>query len=75
MNELISTIMKYLAAFLTLFSVSLTTTKAEYITISDSFFLDCLIYNFPSCINGNQLDTICASSINDTSLFIGNPSI
>lgn len=67
--------MKYLITFLTLFSFSLKTTKAQYITISDSFFLDCLIYNFPTCITGNQLDTICAGSINDTALFIGNPSI
>lgn len=36
--------------------------KAQYVTIPDANFVAYLNSNFPSCMNGNQLDTICSAS-------------
>jgi Leucine-rich repeat (LRR) protein len=40
--------------------------SAQYVTIPDPYFVTYLQNNYPSCMNGNQLDTTCWVIINET---------
>jgi uncharacterized repeat protein (TIGR01451 family) len=42
--------------------------KAQWVTIPDSNFVTRLTQLYPSCMNGNQMDTTCAGIVNATSL-------
>ncbi|MEI6522799.1 MAG: T9SS type A sorting domain-containing protein [Bacteroidota bacterium] len=42
--------------------------KAQWVTIPDPNFVTYLQANYPSCMNGNQMDTTCAGIVNATSL-------
>jgi hypothetical protein len=44
--------------------------KAQWVTIPDANFVTWLNTNYPSCMNGNQMDTTCAGIVNATSLNI-----
>jgi uncharacterized repeat protein (TIGR01451 family) len=45
--------------------------KAQWVTIPDANFVTKLTQFFPSCMNGNQMDTTCAGIVNATSLNVG----
>jgi uncharacterized repeat protein (TIGR01451 family) len=49
--------------------------NAQYVTIPDTVFAQWLTNNYPTCMNGNQLDTTCAAVLADTMLTINNPAI
>jgi len=38
--------------------------KAQWVTIPDANFVTKLTQLFPSCMNGNQMDTTCAGIVN-----------
>lgn len=40
--------------------------KAQWVTIPDANFVTKLTQLFPSCMNGNQMDTTCAAVVNAT---------
>jgi uncharacterized repeat protein (TIGR01451 family) len=42
--------------------------KAQWVTIPDSNFVNKLTQLYPSCMNGNQMDTTCAGIVNATNL-------
>jgi len=46
--------------------LSINTANSQYVTISDPGFLDYLQTNHSNCMNGNQMDTTCASILNIT---------
>ena len=48
---------------LILFSVTLC--KAQWVTIPDANFVAWLETNYPSCMNGNQMNTSCSAIVND----------
>lgn len=52
------------------FIFSFSFSKAQWVTIPDANFVSILQALYPSCMNGNLLDTICASNSNVTSMII-----
>lgn len=60
---------------LLLITVSINLKAQTYVTIPDSYFVTWLQTNFPSCMNGNQMDITCAGIQNDTSVNVYNKSI
>ncbi len=62
--------MKNLVTFLLIANlVSINSSKAQYVTIPDTNFVNWLNINFPSCMNGNQMDTTCSAILNTTSIW------
>jgi hypothetical protein len=55
------TITRYAILYLSLFILQVETSKAQFVTIPDTSFASWISQQFPSCINGNQLDTTCSS--------------
>jgi uncharacterized repeat protein (TIGR01451 family) len=49
--------------------------QAQYVTIPDANFVTKLTQLFPSCMNGNQMDTTCAAILNTTILYIESSNI
>ena len=49
--------------------------KAQYVTIPDPQFVSYLQAHFPTCMNGNQMDTTCAGIISFTYMNCQNNSI
>jgi uncharacterized repeat protein (TIGR01451 family) len=49
--------------------------KAQWVTIPDPNFVTKLQQLFPSCMNGNQMDTTCAGIVNATSLNVQGSNI
>jgi len=49
--------------------------KAQWVTIPDPNFVTKLQQLFPSCMNGNQMDTTCAGIVNATSLIVNSSNI
>ncbi len=49
--------------------------KAQWVTIPDPNFVTKLQQLFPSCMNGNQMDTTCAEIVNATYLGVQNSFI
>ncbi|HLP22094.1 MAG TPA: leucine-rich repeat domain-containing protein, partial [Chitinophagales bacterium] len=49
---------------LILFTLLLSSTRAQYVTIPDANFVQYLTSTFPQCMNGNMLDTTCTDVIN-----------
>jgi hypothetical protein len=50
-------------------------TQAQWVTIPDTNFVTKLTQLFPSCMNGNQMDTTCSQILNATSLNVSSSSI
>ena len=44
--------------------------KAQWVTIPDPNFVTWLTNNYPSCMNGNQLDTTCAEITNEDTVIV-----
>ena len=63
----------YLIAIMILFHLA--PAKAQWVTIPDANFANKLQQLFPSCMNGNQMDTTCPQILNATSLNIRNSNI
>lgn len=42
--------------------------KAQWVTIPDSNFVNFLTDNYPSCMNGNLMDTTCSAVVNATTV-------
>lgn len=65
---------KVLFLLLVLYS-QLFTAKAQYVTIPDANFVTKLTQLFPSCMNGNQMDTTCFMIVNATTVDVANSGI
>jgi uncharacterized repeat protein (TIGR01451 family) len=48
--------------------LSLVSAKAQWVTIPDANFVTKLQQLYPSCMNGNLMDTTCSEIVNETSL-------
>ncbi len=64
---------KIFTTFLIVFSV--TFCKAQWVTIPDTNFVSYLQLLYPSCMNGNLLDTTCVQIINETSVTCNGDNI
>ena len=53
---------KYIFLFF-IFCLQLVPAKAQWVTIPDANFANTLQQFIPSCMNGNQMDTICAQNV------------
>jgi uncharacterized repeat protein (TIGR01451 family) len=67
--------MKKLTCFVFILSIQFITAKAQYVTIPDAAFVTKLTQLYPSCMNGNQLDTTCSLIVNETEVYISNTNI
>jgi len=66
---------KLLLSIFILFCLQFAPAKAQWVTIPDANFATKLQQLFPSCMNGNQMDTTCSQIVNATSLNINNSNI
>ena len=66
---------KLLLSFLILFCLHFTPAKAQWVTIPDANFVAKLTQLYPSCMNGNQMDTTCPLIVNETLLSINASGI
>jgi hypothetical protein len=66
---------KLLLSFLILFCLQFAPAKAQWVTIPDTNFVNKLTQLYPSCMNGNQMDTTCSEIVNETSLIVNNSNI
>jgi uncharacterized repeat protein (TIGR01451 family) len=66
---------KILLSFLILFCLQLAPANAQWVTIPDAGFATKLQQLFPSCMNGNQMDTTCSLILNTTQLTVNNSNI
>jgi fimbrial isopeptide formation D2 family protein len=64
--------MKKLINLFFIFCLQLVPAKAQWVTIPDNNFVNKLTQLYPSCMNGNQLDTTCTPLTNEDSLQIEN---
>jgi len=67
--------MKKLFLLLFILCFQIIPVKAQYVTIPDANFVTKLTQLFPSCMNGNQMDTTCAAILNTTILYIESSNI
>jgi uncharacterized repeat protein (TIGR01451 family) len=58
-----------------IFCLQLVPAKAQWVTIPDANFAAKLQQLYPSCMNGNQMDTTCALIVNATTLNVNNSNI
>jgi hypothetical protein len=58
----------FLLVIIALIGLSFNATKAQFVTIPDGNFVTWLNTNYPSCMNGNQMDTTCAQIIYEDSI-------
>lgn len=49
--------------------------KAQWVTIPDSNFVNFLTDNYPSCMNGNLMDTTCSAVVNETDVNCSSKNI
>jgi Leucine-rich repeat (LRR) protein len=49
--------------------------KAQWVTIPDANFVTWLTTNYPSCMNGNQMDTTCSAIVNTTNIEVSDSYI
>src|SRR5687767_3035154 len=61
--------------FCAFFLLSSTLAKAQWVTIPDTIFANCLRNYVPNCMNGNQLDTTCSGVRNLSTLGCSNLNI
>ena len=57
---------KLLLSFFILFCLQYRTANAQWVTIPDANFVAKLTQLYPSCMNGNQMDTTCSAIVNAT---------
>jgi uncharacterized repeat protein (TIGR01451 family) len=62
---------KFLLFAFILFCLQFLPAKAQWVTIPDPNFATKLTQLFPSCMNGNLMDTTCSDIVNATSLMVG----
>jgi uncharacterized repeat protein (TIGR01451 family) len=62
--------MKKLLLLLFILCLQFIPAKAQWVTIPDPNFVNKLTLLYPSCMNGNQLDTTCTQIINEDSLTV-----
>jgi hypothetical protein len=65
----------FLLVIIALIGLSFNATKAQFVTIPDGNFVTWLNTNYPSCMNGNQMDTTCAQIIYEDSIYLQYTSI
>ena len=66
---------KLLLSFLLLFCLQFAPAKAQWVTSPDTNFVNKLTQFYPSCMNGNQMDTTCTQIVNATLLNVSNSNI
>ena len=66
---------KLLLSFLILFCLQLAPANAQWVTIPDANFATKLQQLFPSCMNGNQMDTTCTDILSATNLSLNSLGI
>ena len=66
---------KILLSFLILFCLQLAPANAQWVTIPDAGFATKLQQLFPSCMNGNQMDTTCTDILSATNLSLNSLGI
>jgi hypothetical protein len=49
--------------------------KAQWVTIPDANFVTWLTTNYPTCMNGSQMDTTCSGIVNATTLNVFQSNI
>ncbi len=64
-----------LLPLLVIFCCLFTTTRAQYVTIPDTAFVSWLQQNYPTCMNGNQMDTTCAGIARAFLVNVGSKNI
>ncbi len=62
--------MKKLLLLLFILCLKLIPTKAQWVTIPDTAFVNILTQNYPACMNGNQMDTTCSNILNEDTLYL-----
>ncbi len=62
---------KFLLFAFILFCLQFLPAKAQWVTIPDANFATKLQQLYPTCMNGNQMDTTCSDIVNATSLMVG----
>ena len=63
---------KLLLSFFILFCLQFAPAKAQWVTIPDANFVNWLNLNFPSCMNGNQMDTTCTDIVNINNVIVND---
>lgn len=66
---------KTLLSFLILFCLQFSPAKAQWVTIPDANFVIWLQTNYPTCMNGNLMDTTCSDIIYDNYVNLYNLNI
>jgi uncharacterized repeat protein (TIGR01451 family) len=67
--------MKKYFLLLFIFCLQLAPSKAQWVTIPDANFASKLTQLFPTCMNGNQMDTTCSQIVNAIGLDVNNSFI
>lgn len=67
--------MKKLYILLFIICIQFGKAKAQWVTIPDANFVAWLTANYPSCMNGNQMDNSCSAIINETSVDVSGLNI
>ena len=67
--------MKKILLIIFVFSVKISISTAQWVTIPDANFVTKLTQLYPSCMNGNQLNTSCSQIVNETSINLSYSSI
>jgi len=55
--------------------VGISNAKAQFVTIPDANFATWLNTYYPSCMNGNQMDTTCSGIVNEDTVIVYNLNI
>ncbi len=64
---------KIFITFLIVFTVTLC--KGQWVSIPDTNFVSWLQSQYPSCMNGNLMDTTCSSIVNDFTIYLMGDTI
>ena len=67
--------MKTKKLFITLLIIISVATKAQFVTIPDANFVAYLQLNYPTCMNGNLMDTTCTNITSDAYLNVSAQNI
>ena len=67
--------MKKILPLLFFICLKVVTTNAQWVTIPDANFVTKLTQLYPSCMNGNQMDTTCSGIVNTNQLIVNNLNI
>lgn len=67
--------MKKILLLILILSLKFASSKAQWVTIPDASFVYQLSQLYPSCMNGNLMDTTCSQIVNEDILFLNSLSI